>query len=59
MEREPADEIARQLRRGSPEAVRAVRRRVRAILAFRSYRIGCEDRQQIRRWSRGLVSRAG
>ncbi len=44
---EPADEIVRELRRGSPEAVQTVRRRVRRILAFRGYRIPTDDRNDL------------
>ena len=46
-ETDSGDETARQLRRGSPEAVRTVRRRVRAILSFRGYRIAPEDRNDL------------
>lgn len=40
-------ELARQLRRGSPEAVRAVRARVQRILGYRGYRISTADRRDL------------
>ena len=47
MDPESGDEIARELRRGSPRALRLARRRVRAILSFRGYRIPPEDRRDL------------
>jgi RNA polymerase sigma factor (sigma-70 family) len=44
---EPGDEIARQFRRGSAEAVGVVRRRVRRILSFRGYGLAPEDRHDL------------
>lgn len=46
-EAEPGDEIARQLRRGSPEAIRIVRRRVRRILSSRRIRVPADERQDL------------
>jgi RNA polymerase sigma-70 factor (ECF subfamily) len=40
-------ELARQLRKGSPEAVRVVQARVRRILGFRGYRIPAVERQDL------------
>ena len=47
MEPEPGDEIARQLGRGSPEALETVRRRIRAILSYRGYGMTAEDRHDL------------
>ncbi len=47
MSQEPDGNVGPNFRRGDPEAVRAVRERVRRIVGFRGYRMTATDRQDV------------